>query len=135
VRRSLRSRSGSRLVRNTSALATSLSRISLPSSEAMLRPRLRLLRLGCSMAKLTPPAPLAPTVPMDRPRCGSPVSGCSILMTSAPQSARTPAPGGHECPAGYLYDLHTIQDSGHVVTLLLPADSFQGSLNIKWIKR
>src|ERR1700761_1314272 len=54
---------------------------------------LRLPRLGCSMKWFTPPAPL--TIPeLMRPRCGSPVSGCSILMTSAPQSASTaPAAG------------------------------------------
>src|SRR5215831_3256209 len=54
-------------------------------------------RLGCSHMKLKPPCGSSPDV--TRPRCGSPVFGCSILMTSAPQSARiAPADGtNHHC--------------------------------------
>src|SRR5215510_12376178 len=47
--------------------------------------------------KLKPPFGTRPEV--TRPRCGSPVFGCSILITSAPQSASTaPAEGtNHHC--------------------------------------
>src|SRR5258706_15889606 len=54
---------------------------------------LRLLRLSCSTKKFTPCAPgTRPEV--TSPRIGSPRSGCSILMTSAPQSPRTVAAEG-----------------------------------------
>src|SRR5271166_4742316 len=85
--------SGSKLVRNTSALANNFISSSRPSGLRVSRPTLRLPRLGCSMKWLTPPAPA--TMPeLINPRWGSPVSGCSILITSAPQSANTaPAAG------------------------------------------
>src|SRR6201997_3845897 len=85
--------SGSRLVRNTSALSNNFISSSRPSGLRVSRPTLRLPRLGCSMKWLTPPAPA--TMPeLIKPRWGSPVSGCSILITSAPQSASTaPAAG------------------------------------------
>src|SRR5262249_43555338 len=56
-------------------------------------PTLRLLRLPFSTKKLCPFAPgMIPE--LIKPRSGSPRTGCSILMTSAPQSASTvPAPG------------------------------------------
>src|SRR3954454_6547406 len=58
-------------------------------------PMLRLQRLGCSIMKLGMPLLPPPIIPeVMSPRCGSPVVGCSILMTSAPQSASTaPAAG------------------------------------------
>src|SRR5262249_5536510 len=58
----------------------------------------RLPRFGCSTMKLTPPA--AGTRPEETsPRWGSPCTGCSTLITSAPQSASTaPAAGtNHHC--------------------------------------
>src|SRR5207248_8178251 len=60
----------------------------------MSRPTLRLPRLGCSIMKLAPPAARGTSPEVTRPRWGSPVAGCSTLMTSAPHSARTaPAAG------------------------------------------
>ncbi len=54
---------------------------------------LRFPRLGWSISGWNDPA-AAPPVPMRRPRCASPVTACSTLMTSAPQSASTaPADG------------------------------------------
>src|SRR5262245_13990158 len=54
---------------------------------------LRLPRFGCSISGWNEPA-AAPPVPRRRPRWASPVTACSILMTSAPQSASTaPAAG------------------------------------------
>src|SRR4051794_5321322 len=85
---------GRKLVRKTSAVSASLYRSSSPSSLRMSMPMLRLPRFGCSIMKfgMPPPPPIRPEV--ISPRCGSPVSGCSTLMTSAPQSAKTaPAAG------------------------------------------
>ena len=84
---------GRRLVRNTSAFLTSRWRISSPSGTSSASPMLRLLWLGCSMSGANgPPEDMDPTV--NRPRCASPLSACSTLMTSAPHSARTaPAAG------------------------------------------
>ena len=54
---------------------------------------LRLPRFGCSISGWNEPA-AAPPVPSRSPRCASPVTACSTLMTSAPQSASTaPAAG------------------------------------------
>ena len=62
--------------------------------------------------KLTPPVSgMKPEV--TSPRCGSPVTGCSILMTSAPQSASTAPAGGHEPPLRDLDDAHPVQRSRH----------------------
>src|SRR3954463_1373988 len=60
----------------------------------MSMPMLRLPRFGCSIMKFGMP-PLPPISPdVINPRCGSPVTGCSTLITSAPQSASTaPAAG------------------------------------------
>src|SRR3954462_3459353 len=52
---------------------------------------LRLPRLGCSTLGLRSPSITNEPV-RRRPRCGSPVTGCSILRTSAPQSASTAPP-------------------------------------------
>src|SRR5262245_2867612 len=48
--------------------------------------------------KLTPPVG-GKNPAVTRPRCGSPVTGCSILITSAPQSASTAPDDGtnHHC--------------------------------------
>src|SRR5262245_35553090 len=54
----------------------------------MSRPTERLPRLGISIMKFTSPPPGTRPEEMS-PRCGSPVCGCSILMTSAPHSAST----------------------------------------------
>ena len=57
------------------------------------RPMLRLPRFGCSIRGWNDPS-ATPPVPRRRPRCASPVTACSTLMTSAPQSVRTaPAAG------------------------------------------
>src|SRR5579863_7714590 len=54
---------------------------------------LRLPRFGCSIKGWNEPM-ATPPVPRRRPRCASPVTACSTLMTSAPQSVRTaPADG------------------------------------------
>src|SRR5207244_2298104 len=71
---------------------------SRPAGRPRSRPTLRLPRFGCSTMKLTPP--VGGTRPeVTSPRCGSPLAGCSILITSAPQSASTaPAAGtNHHC--------------------------------------
>src|SRR5262245_57650490 len=44
--------------------------------------------------KLTPPAPPGSRPDVIRPRCGSPPTGCSTLMTSAPQSTSAAPPDG-----------------------------------------
>ena len=80
---------GRKLVRKTSAVATILSNSSCPSSDLRSSPTLRFPRLGSSIMWLTPPGPDGTRPEVTKPRCGSPVSGCSILMTSAPHSART----------------------------------------------
>src|SRR5262245_19904532 len=80
--------SGRWLGTKTSAVSTSLYSSSRPSSVEMSRPTERLPRLGISIMKFTSPPP--GTSPEEiRPRCGSTVCGCSILMTSAPHSAST----------------------------------------------
>src|SRR5215213_3238074 len=70
-----------------------------PSSLVRSSPRLFLPRLACSMSTAT--LPLNPAMPVDpRPRAASPRVTCSILITSAPQSARTPdAAGTKVCSA------------------------------------
>src|SRR5215510_15066796 len=54
----------------------------------MSRPMLRLPRLGCSTLGLTSPSTTNAPV-RRRPLWGSPVTACSTLSTSAPQSAST----------------------------------------------
>src|SRR6476620_8767677 len=84
---------GRKLVRNTSAFFASTSSISRPSGTDMSSPMLRLPRLACSIFGLGSPSTLSGPV-WRSPRCGSPVTACSILMTSAPHSASTaPADG------------------------------------------
>src|SRR6516162_1335725 len=89
---------GRKLVRNTSDRRASSYSTSTPSGVLTSRPMLRLPRLACSKLGLGSPSTLY--APVSRsPRCGSPVTGCSTLMTSAPQSASTaPADGtNHHC--------------------------------------
>src|ERR1700687_3264966 len=76
-----------------SEVSTSLYNTSRPRSVPRSTQRLRLLRVPLSTKKLWPLAPgMMPE--LIRPRRGSPRVGCSILITSAPQSANTvPAPG------------------------------------------
>src|SRR5215467_12002519 len=76
-----------------SAVRTNRERISRPAGWLRSTPTLRLLRLSCSTKKLTPRAPGTSPEVM-RPRIGSPRTGCSILMMSAPQSPRTVAAEG-----------------------------------------
>src|SRR5262245_53070258 len=84
---------GRKLVRNTSARRASSSSTSLPSGTDMSRPMLRLPRLACSMFGLGSPSTRSGPV-WRRPRCGSPVTACSTLITSAPHSPSTaPADG------------------------------------------
>src|SRR6516164_708275 len=85
---------GRKLVRNTSDVSARRYSSSSPPGVARSRPTLRFPRLGCSIMKLTEVGPLGTSPEVMRPRCGSPVSGCSTLITSAPQSQRTaPAEG------------------------------------------
>src|SRR5579862_5429682 len=85
---------GSQLVRNTSDLAARPISTSCPSAVPRLMATLRLPRLGSSIMWLTPPGPLGTSPDVMSARCGSPVSGCSTLSTSAPHSASTaPAAG------------------------------------------
>src|SRR5262249_58516647 len=69
-----------------------------PAALARSNPTLRLPRFDCSIMKLTPPVG-GKNPAVTSPRCGSPVTGCSTLTTSAPQSASTaPAEGtNHHC--------------------------------------
>src|SRR6202035_4537654 len=84
---------GRKLVRNTSARRASSSSTCLPSGTDMSSPMLRLRRLACSMFGLGSPSTISGPV-CRSPRCGSPVTACSTLMTSAPHSASTaPADG------------------------------------------
>src|SRR5262249_31392350 len=61
-------------------------------------PTRRLPRVDCSIMKLPPPVG-GKKPDVTSPRCGSPVTGCSTLTTSAPQSASTAPPDGtnHHC--------------------------------------
>src|ERR1700733_3409171 len=85
--------SGRKLVRNTSDRPASSYAICWPSGLKTSRPLERLPRLACSKLGFGSPVTLsAPT--WRRPRWGSPVTACSTLITSAPQSDRTaPADG------------------------------------------
>src|ERR1700685_2151939 len=85
--------SGRKLVRNTSDRLASSYAICWPSGLETSRPIERLPRLACSKLGLGSPVTLyAPT--WRSPRWGSPVTACSTLITSAPQSDRTaPADG------------------------------------------
>src|ERR1700722_14866219 len=85
--------SGRKLVRNTSDRLASSYAICWPSGLETSRPIERLPRLACSKLGFGSPVTLyAPT--WRRPRWGSPVTACSTLITSAPQSDRTaPADG------------------------------------------
>src|SRR5262249_20204711 len=69
-----------------------------PAALARSNPTLRLPRFDCSIMKLTPPVG-GKNPAVTSPRCGSPVTGCSILITSAPQSASTAPEDGtnHHC--------------------------------------
>src|SRR4029453_18414737 len=80
--------------RNASAVSTRRSIASRPSGWDRSRLTERLPRLGCSIMKFTPRAPNGTRPEVISPRCGSPVTGCSILMTSAPQSTSTDPPEG-----------------------------------------
>src|ERR1044071_481134 len=84
---------------------------------------LRFPRLGCSMRKVIPPLLLPGITPLDtRPRCGSPVSGCSTLITSAPQSASTaPAAGTNVHAASSTTRTPSIAPIIPVLRLVLPA--------------
>ncbi len=85
---------GRKLVTNTSAVAAIFNNSSRPSSDFRSSPTERLPRLGSSIMWATPPGPVGTRPEAARPRWGSPLSGCSILMTSAPHSAKTaPATG------------------------------------------
>src|ERR1700757_47838 len=84
---------GRKLVRKTSARRANSRSTSLPSGTDMSSPMLRLPRLACSMFGLGSPSTRSGPV-WRSPRCGSPVTACSTLMTSAPHSASTaPADG------------------------------------------
>src|SRR5829696_980648 len=87
---------GRKLVRKTSLRRISSCRISSPSAVSSARPMLRLPRLGPSIigTKLLPRLMASRPKTFDRPRCASPISACSTLITSAPQSARTAAAAG-----------------------------------------
>lgn len=78
------------MVRKTSASLSNSSAVLRPSSVVRSRTMLRLPRLSISNGGLTPSS-----MPSIRPniRAGSPVGG-SILMMSAPQSARIPPAAG-----------------------------------------
>src|SRR6266550_2336637 len=73
--------------------------MSIPSGDVRSSPRLCFPRFECSSSTWTP-SPID-TVPLDaRPRMASPRSTCSILMTSAPRSARSAeAAGTNVCSA------------------------------------
>ena len=77
---------GSEFVRNTSACSTRRSRISRPSAVFRSRPTLRFPRFAISIETLTAPARRADAL---RHEAAVAVAGtgCSILTTSAPQSA------------------------------------------------
>src|SRR5262245_9123284 len=70
------------------------SRTSRPSGLAMSRPTLRLPRLLCQMFGFGPAGSTFILPIWVSPRCGSPVTACSILMTWAPHSRRTAPPDG-----------------------------------------
>src|SRR5436190_540202 len=73
--------------------------MSSPSGDARSRPRLCLPRLECSSRTCTP-SPSETTPLWARPRMASPRSTCSILITSAPQSASSAeAAGTNVCSA------------------------------------
>src|SRR5579875_1598443 len=94
--RSLARASGRKLVRKTSLRLISSSSISLAAGTSKARPTLRLPRLGPSKIgeKLLPLLIASTPRTVVSPRCPSPFSACSTLITSAPQSARTaPAAG------------------------------------------
>src|SRR6201996_602203 len=87
---------GRGVVRNTSLRRTSSSKTGRASALSSASPTLRLPRLGASMigAKEDPGLLAAAPSTLTSPRWASPVTGCSILTTSAPQSASTaPADG------------------------------------------
>jgi hypothetical protein len=90
---SFRRAAGRKFVRKTSASFTSLCSTSSPRGLPRSMPTLRFPRFDCSIMKLTPPVG-GKNPEVTNPRCGSPVTGCSILMTSAPQSASTAPPDG-----------------------------------------
>src|ERR1700761_326607 len=84
---------GRKLVRKTSERRANSYSTSLPSGTDISRPTLRLRRLACSMFGLGSPSTRNRPV-CRKPRCGSPVTACSTLTTSAPPSASTaPADG------------------------------------------
>ena len=91
--------SARRLVMNTSVRCSSRPRSARPSGCLRSRPTDRLPRLADWKNGSTPRYTLcSPAV--TRLRYGSPVSGCSILMTSAPHSVSTePAIGTNTCVA------------------------------------
>src|SRR5271165_7157206 len=85
--------SGRKLVRKMSLRRASSRSTSLPDGRSRAIPMLRFPRLGCSMSGWNEPW-ATPPVPIWSPRWASPVTACSTLTTSAPQSARTaPAAG------------------------------------------
>src|SRR6202012_6021680 len=87
---------GREFVRNTSLRRISSSRRGRASELSSARPTLRFPRLGASMigANDDPGTVAAAPNTLTKPRWASPVTGCSIFTTSAPQSASTaPADG------------------------------------------
>ena len=91
---SRRRAAGRKFVRNTSLVRISSCRTCSAPGCSSARPMLRLPRLGCSIKGAKDPLPTGMPIRALRPRWASPVSACSTLMTSAPQSAKTaPAAG------------------------------------------
>src|SRR3954453_9101027 len=84
--------SGRKLVRKTSLVRASSYSTSRALRCSSARPMLRFPRFGCSMTGWNAPSRHPDSPPI--PRWASPVTACSTLITSAPQSASTaPAAG------------------------------------------